>query len=192
MAHLPHRRPPHRSRIRIIPRRPRRKLKRQIPPHIRSIGQQSPRRTKHPMRQRRFLGITPIRQKPVPHRPILRRNLREFIGGRSHVQRLQNLFPHILLIRHPRSLRHHAPQQTKREIRILIPRRRRRRKWNPAPQPPRHVLIRRTELLVAPRIIFRKPRAMADNLPQLQRRRVARRQRHLRKLRNPLRHRVVE
>ena len=48
------------------------------------------------------------------------------------------------------------------------------------------------QLLIAPRVVFGETRAVAHQLADAQRRRVARRQFHAREFRKPFRHRVFE
>ena len=112
--------------------------------------------------------------------------------GPVHVQLRQDLRVHVLLVGHAGRLRHDAAQQAERVVGIFVARAGRRGERNALGEPVVQHGVGGAQLLIAPRVVFGKARAVAEQLANGQRRRVARGPLHPRELRDPSRHRVFE
>ena len=93
---------------------------------------------------------------------------------------------------HAGRLRHDAAQQAERVVGIFVARAGRRGERNALGEPVVHHGVGGAQLLIAPRVVFGKARAVAQQLANGQRRRVARRPFHPREFRDPSRHGVFE
>ena len=192
MAHLAYRGAPHRPRLCVVARRPRRKVERHVLSEIRGRGEQASRGTESPLRERRFLQVSSVRPQAIAHRAMAGGHLGEFESGRIHVQLCQDLRSHVLLVRHTRCLGHDAAQQAEGVVGVFVARAGRRGKRYPEAQPFGQVGVAGAQLLVAPGIVLREAGAVAEQLPDPERRAVARRQLHAREFGKPLRHQVFE
>jgi hypothetical protein len=192
VRHLAYRRTTHRAGVLVVSWRPRRQVKGHVLAEIGGGGQQSAHGPEHAVRQRRLFPVGAVRLEAVADGAARRGHVRELERGRVHVQFRQKLRLHVLLVRHAGRPGHDSPQQAKRVVGIFVARAGRRGKRDALGEPLVQHGVGGAQLLIAPGIVFGKSRAVAQQLPDGQRRRVAGGPLHPLELADPPRHRVFK